>query len=125
MTVAATARPTPLVRKAQFAATWAITVDAPPGAVRPWLVPMGCLRPGWCSNDLLDNLAYPERQVGVAALDGGGEPDPASHPDSARTRQPRHPVAALGAVVLLEFGDFAMCRRMLRGVKARAERPPA
>jgi hypothetical protein len=28
--------------------------------------------------------------------------------------------AALG-VVLMEFGDFAMLRRMLRGIKARAE----
>jgi hypothetical protein len=25
------------------------------------------------------------------------------------------------AVVLMELGDFAMCRRMMRGIKARAE----
>jgi hypothetical protein len=27
----------------------------------------------------------------------------------------------LSAVLLMEFGDFAMLRRMLRGIKARAE----
>ena len=33
----------------------------------------------------------------------------------------RHPLAGLSAVLLMEFGDFAMLRRMLRGIKARAE----
>ena len=33
----------------------------------------------------------------------------------------RRPLAALLGVVLMEFGDFAMQRRMLRGIKARAE----
>jgi hypothetical protein len=32
-----------------------------------------------------------------------------------------HPLMALLGVALMEFGDFAMCRRMLRGVKARSE----
>ena len=32
-----------------------------------------------------------------------------------------HPLTAFLGVVLMEFGDFAMCRRMLRGVKARSE----
>jgi hypothetical protein len=32
-----------------------------------------------------------------------------------------HPATALFGVVLMEFGDFAMLRRMLRGIKARAE----
>ena len=31
------------------------------------------------------------------------------------------PLAGLTAMVLMEFGDFAMLRRMLRGIKARAE----
>ena len=31
------------------------------------------------------------------------------------------PAAGLTALVLMEFGDFAMLRRMLRGIKARAE----
>jgi hypothetical protein len=33
----------------------------------------------------------------------------------------RHPLAAALGVVLMEFGDFAMQRRMLRGIKSRAE----
>lgn len=31
------------------------------------------------------------------------------------------PVTALFGVLLMEFGDFAMLRRMLRGIKSRAE----
>jgi len=31
------------------------------------------------------------------------------------------PASALLAIVLMEFGDFAMMRRMLRGIKVRAE----
>src|SRR4029453_11979158 len=31
------------------------------------------------------------------------------------------PASALLAIVLMEFGDFAMMRRMLRGIKERAE----
>jgi hypothetical protein len=33
----------------------------------------------------------------------------------------RRPVMALFGMLLMEFGDFAMCRQMLRGIKARAE----
>jgi hypothetical protein len=33
----------------------------------------------------------------------------------------QHPLMALLGVLLMEFGDFAMLRRMLRGIKARAE----
>jgi hypothetical protein len=32
-----------------------------------------------------------------------------------------HPMKALLGVLLMEFGDFAMMRRMLRGIKSRAE----
>ncbi len=32
-----------------------------------------------------------------------------------------HPLTALLGVVLMEFGDFAMSRKMLRGIKTRAE----
>lgn len=32
-----------------------------------------------------------------------------------------HPLTALLGMLLMEFGDFAMLRRMLRGIKARAE----
>jgi len=33
----------------------------------------------------------------------------------------RHPLMAVLGVLLMEFGDFAMMRRMLRGIKSRAE----
>ncbi len=32
----------------------------------------------------------------------------------------QHPVPALAALLLMQFGDFAMLRRMLRGIRARA-----
>jgi len=32
-----------------------------------------------------------------------------------------HPLSAVLAVALMEFGDFAMMRRMLLGIKQRAE----
>ncbi len=48
-----------LLPQAQFKATRAITIAAPPEAVWPWLVQVGCLRAGWYSNDLLDNLGHP------------------------------------------------------------------
>jgi hypothetical protein len=35
--------------------THGITIDAPPSAVWPWLVQMGCRRGGWYSHDDLDN----------------------------------------------------------------------
>jgi hypothetical protein len=33
----------------------------------------------------------------------------------------RHPLMAVLGLLLMEFGDFAMCRRMLRGIKTRSE----
>lgn len=36
-------------------ATMAVTIDAPPSALWPWLVQMGCDRGGWYSWDRLDN----------------------------------------------------------------------
>ncbi len=47
------------VRSPQFRCTRAITIQAPPSLVWPWLVQVGCLRAGFYSNDLLDNLGHP------------------------------------------------------------------
>jgi len=33
----------------------------------------------------------------------------------------RHPLTAALGLLLMEFGDFAMLRRMLRGIRTRAE----
>ncbi len=154
--------------RAQFIATRAITIDADPGAVWPWIVQVGCLRAGWYSNDLLDNLGRPSARTlvpSLQALDVGqwvpmspfGQPSErtafrvdsfqADHwllwtkpdatwvwqltpTDAGSTRLVtrvhavydwRHPVTAALGVVLMEFGDFPMMRRMLRGIKERAE----
>jgi hypothetical protein len=39
--------------------TRAITIDAPPRAVWPWLVQMGYGRAGWYTYDIIDNLGRP------------------------------------------------------------------
>jgi hypothetical protein len=146
----------------------AITIEAPPEAVWPWLVQVGCLRGGWYSNDLLDNLGRPSATTIVPDLQqlevGQWIPMSPSAPPTDRTAlkvhsfeangsllwaKPdstwawkltptddkgtrlvtrihafydwRHPLMAVLGVLLMEFGDFAMLRRMLRGIKSRAE----
>lgn len=43
-------------------ATMAATVNAPPSAVWPWLMQMGCDRAGWYSWDRLDNAGEPSAE---------------------------------------------------------------
>jgi len=155
-----------LIEQAAYRATRAITIDAPPEEVWPWLVQVGCLRAGFYANDLLDNLGHPSArtilpqfqhlEIGqwvpmsptpsdtTAFKVAGFEPNrwllwhqPLSTwswrltplPDS-RTRLVtrlrihldwRHPAISLFSVVLNEFGDFPMMRRMLLGIRDRAE----
>jgi hypothetical protein len=154
---------------AQFRATRAITIDAPPASVWPWLVQVGCHRAGWYSNDLMDNLGRPSAREIVADLQHletgqwvpmspSGEPSEVTafrvagyHPErwllwtkpdstwvwrltplgDSRTRLVTRvhaardwrtqPGMALLGILLMEFGDFAMMRRMLLGIKERAE----
>jgi hypothetical protein len=156
-----------LVPRAQYRSTRAITIDAPPAAVWPWLVQVGCLRAGFYSNDLLDNLGHPSATTIVPGLQhleigqwvpmSAGAPTERtafrvhsfevnewllwSKPDSTwawrltpvgqdRTRlltriraayDGQRPLMAFFSMLLMEFGDFAMLRRMLLGIKARAE----
>jgi hypothetical protein len=155
-----------LLPHAQYKSTRAITIDAPPEAVWPWLVQVGCLRAGWYSNDLLDNLGHPSATTilpELQHLEVGQwvpmSPTPSDRsalkvhsfevnrwllwttPDStwgwrlipvesngtrliARITARydwRHPPFAVLGVILMEFGDFPMLRRMLRGIKTRAE----
>jgi len=44
-----------LVPEPIFASTHAITIDAPPERVWPWIAQMGTGRAGWCSWDAIDN----------------------------------------------------------------------
>jgi hypothetical protein len=155
-----------LLPRPAYDATRAIDIDAAPADVWPWLVQVGCLRAGFYSDDLLDNLAHPSSREIDPQLQhlaaGSLIPMSPNHsvatsfrvrsfdvnhrllwakPDSTLswTLTPRrdggtrlvtriratydwsHPLSALTGLVLLEFGDFAMLRRMLRGIKERAE----
>jgi hypothetical protein len=156
-----------LVPDASVTATRAVTIDAPPEAVWPWIVQMGYRRGGFYTYDLLDNGGFrsaddvlPEYQhprVGdwmpmaktvnetTAFRVAGVAPNQWllwSKPDSTwawtldrrpgdRTRlvvrlkqryRWERPLSAALTMVLMELGDFAMMRKMLLGIKARAER---
>lgn len=151
---------------AQYRTTRAITINAPPAKVWPWLVQVGCLKAGFYSNDLLDNFAHPSARTLIPHLQRlhvgqwvSMSPTPSEltafkvdgfevnrwllwrKPESTwvwtltelpdeRTRLVTRihaardwtkPMLAVGAVLLMEFGDFAMMRRMLHGIKDRAE----
>lgn len=45
-----------------LAATRAVTIDAPPEAVWPWIVQIGYHRAGWYANDLFDNDDIPSAE---------------------------------------------------------------
>lgn len=155
------------VPNASFNGTRAITIDAPPALVWPWIVQMGYRRAGFYTYALLDNGGYESAdrlleqfqhpQIGdwmpmtsnvsettafkvrgfetnewllwekpdstwawklVALPDGGTRL-------TTRLKQRYQwetPAMALFTLILLEFGDFPMMRRVLRGIKTRAER---
>ena len=156
-----------LVPKASFDATRAITIDASPEQVWPWIVQMGYRRAGFYTYALLDNAGYESAdeileeyrhpQVGdwmpmaskvsettafrVVSLETGewllwGKPDSTwswrlTAMPSGGTRlvtrlkvryQWESPAMAVFSLLLLELGDFPMMRRMLPGIKVRAER---
>ena len=154
-----------LVPGSHFTATRAITIDAAPEAVWPWLMQVGFGRAGFYSYDLLDNLGRPSAStilpqwqdlaVGALAAPMANPPSAATSfviaeldapstlvwakPDSTwcwslralpdgrtrlvtRIRQHyRLRPSMLLTVVLAELGDFPMMRRMLLGIKQRAE----
>lgn len=152
-----------------FNATRAITIDAPPQAVWPWLAQIGFGRAGWYSYDLFDNAArrsaeqilpeYQQPEVGdwipmaskvnemtafrirdlepghwmlwekpnstwswkLVPINGGQETRLVTR---LKDRYPwrESPGNALLSLILLEFGDFPMMRKLLLNVKRRAER---
>jgi hypothetical protein len=157
-----------LVPVSHFTATRAITIEARPCDVWPWLAQVGYGRAGFYSYDLLDNLGRPSATaimpqwqrvgVGEVAAPMASHPTPATSflvadakpdacmvwakPDSTwawtlaplapgrtrlvtRLRQRYQPtLAGLLTMILAEFGDFAMMRKMLLGIKSRAETGP-
>ena len=59
-----------LIEHPAYVATRAITIAAPPTAVWPGLVQVGCLQAGFYADDLLDNLARPSAREIVPELQG-------------------------------------------------------
>ena len=161
------ARPLPgdgVVKKADYVATRAITIQAGPGQVWPWLVQIGSGRAGWYSYDRLDNAGVPSaaeiipelqhlaagdlvpmvagKDVGlwVKELEPGRrmlwwdqkgeyswewllEPAAAGTRLVSRLRVTRHPwTRRMLYEVVAANGDIVMIRKMLRGIKERAER---
>lgn len=154
-----------LLPRAQYRCTRAITVDAPPEAVWPWLVQVGYRRAGWYAGDLLDNFARPSVRRIVPELQDlrVGEwlsmvPKPSERTafvvdsyhepswllwrtpnrswswrlaplDDNRTRlitrmhtayEWNRPLVLI-TVLLMECADYPMMRRMMRGIRDRAE----
>ena len=150
---------------AQFTATRAITIEAPPSRVWPWLTQVGAGRAGFYSYDLIDNRGhrssdrilpqFQQIQVGDVAAPMTDHPSETtsfrvaslrpgetllwSKPDSTWAWQLtrladgttrlvtrlkfryRATLSGLATIALIEVGDFPMMRKMLRGIKRRAE----
>jgi len=51
-----------IVKHPTFNATRAVTINARPEAIWPWLVQMGMARAGWYSYDWIDNLGRPSAE---------------------------------------------------------------
>lgn len=154
-----------LLPRAQYRTTRAITIDADPDEVWPWLVQVGYRRAGWYAGDLLDNFARPSVRRIVPELQDlhvgqwlAMVPKPSERtafrvdsfvePSWLLWRSPnrswvwqliplpeggtrlinrlrtlyewRRPLVPI-TVVLMECADYAMMRRMLRGIRDRAE----
>ena len=52
-----------IVTDTDFVDTMAVTIDAPPSAVWPWLLQMGYGRGGWYSYDAIDMLGHSTREI--------------------------------------------------------------
>jgi len=155
-----------LITEVASVATRAITIDAPPEAVWPWLVQIGCLKAGFYANDLLDNLGHPSAREILPEYQhleiGQWVPMSPNPSDTTAFRvagfetnrwllwqQPlstwswkltelpggrtrlvtrlrahldwSHKTVSVFSLLLLELGDFPMMRRMLLGIRQRAE----
>jgi len=59
-----------VVQDATFNATRAVSIQARPEEIWPWLVQIGCMRAGWYTYDWIDNLGYPSADRIVPELQG-------------------------------------------------------
>ena len=156
-----------IVPRAGFNTTRALTIDAPPRDVWPWIVQLGYGRAGFYSYDIFDNAGRPsadriiddfqhprvgdwvpmaskvnettafkirgararrvdavgeaQQHLGLEARAAPRRPHAAGHPPEAVQRLGGIAAMAALTVILFEFGDYPMMRRLLLGVKARAE----
>lgn len=166
--VLASMRGDELVPNASFNATRAITIDAPPEKVWPWIVQMGYGRAGFYTYDIADNGGFPSADrildqyqqfdVGDWAFNMNsvfGIELPINEFDAFKVKafetdnwllwekpgstwswvlkqlpdehtrlilRIRARPESLFWTLFMEFGDPPMARRMLRGIKSRAER---
>ncbi|MCL5961159.1 MAG: hypothetical protein M1358_17945 [Chloroflexi bacterium] len=51
-----------IVQRPTFVATRAVTIQARPNEIWPWLLQIGCRRAGWYSYDWIDNLGTPSAE---------------------------------------------------------------
>lgn len=51
-----------VVTQPTFDATRAVSVNARPEQIWPWLLQIGCKRAGWCSYDWIDNVGIPSAE---------------------------------------------------------------
>ena len=97
-------RPMPgdeIVREPNFKATRAVTVNAPPERIWPWIVQIGYRRAGFYSWDLLDNdgIASSERIIAEYQILKPGDHVPLSKTSRARVvavEPPRHLLLVFG-----------------------------
>jgi hypothetical protein len=156
-----------IVPRASLNATRAITIDAPPERVWPWIVQMGYRRAGFYTYDLVDNGGYPSAEcvlpeyqhpaIGDWAFPMNGffgvrlpvsettafkvaafetnrwllwekpgstwawvlKPLPGGRTRLLSRQKAHYP--ELFTLLLMEFGDPPMARRVLKGIKTRAE----
>jgi hypothetical protein len=157
-----------LVPNASFNATRAITINAPPEDVWPWIVQMGYKRAGFYTYDLADNGGYPSADrildqyqhfaIGDWTFNMNGVFGielPVNEFDAFKVKafetnkwllwekpgstwswllmplpggqtrlilRIRARPESLFWTLFMEFGDPPMARRMLKGIKSRAER---
>jgi len=156
-----------IVPRASFNATRAITIQAPPERVWPWIVQIGYRRAGWYTYDLLDNAGYESADHIIEEFQhpkiGDWIPMASKVNETTAFRvkaletnqwllweKPgstwawkliplanggtrlitrlkatyawESPAIALMTLILMEFGDFPMMRRVLKGIKLRAEK---